>query len=558
MKISDIKLPSFSFLKGKKLCYVRTYHNVWQPSKTNPARKQAVKTNVRNVGIIKDPDGIGEIEFYDDFIKSHPELLLDQIMVSRTIREGQSRPVLQIKARSEIKGSTEIKHGAGRELNPPVYPVRHVKVKGFGLHYLISSLLKSDPLLVSMQEIFPGSWKEIMALAEFMVSDLDGRFEDFDYFCRNHETFSERDLTAADAAGLIKAIKEADIHRFFRTYLYKLKQGGLCCRGHILVLDSASCNSCSCSLNDSLSGADADGAAASDRPEHDAPNVQDEKCSPQGNGGQQERCDQHEQCGQQEQCWSKRIGKDALKPAGLDTAGLVQAEPVDMNAPEKDDLQQDDHQHDDQLDDLLPDLRVLLLLDEESGRPLYYQQFCGVIPELTKVLTECANALQCAPEDFVLVSDLGSCACSSEGVSEDSVIHSCSDDSSGGGCRLCETAVQAFRSLMDRMRLERPMLSSVRALDGKCFLEFIAVSIVMLIEHVVVAKREAGEVRYGISMSRIINKELMSLKRISLNGAREVFTEATREQLEIFCVFGFSIPGLTMSAVGIKDGGSVI
>lgn len=545
LKISDIKLPSFSFLKGKKHCYVRTYHNVWQPSKTNPAKMQAVKTNVRNVGIIKDPDGIGEIEFYEDFINEHPELMLDQIVVSRTIRDGQSRSVLQIKARSEIKVSTEIKTGAGRELNQPVNPVRHAKVKGCGLHLLISSLLKSDPLLVSMQECFPCSWEEIMALAEFLVSDLDGRLEDFDYFCRNHETFCECDLTATDAAGLIKAINEADIRRFFRTYLYKLKQEGLCCRGHIFVLDSASGSPCSCSLNDSLSGAGADSAAACGRTEQDDQNDLSGKCSRQGNGGQQEQHGKRGMQEQQQQGRTNKISKDELGPAGLDTAGLAQDEQVYMNAPEKADLLQDDHQHDDQLNDLLPDLRVLMLLDEKSSRPLYYKCFSGVIPDLTAVLTECADALQCAPEDFVLVSDLGSCACSGEGGRGCSVIHSSSDDSSGGDCRACEMTAQAFRSLMDRMILGSPMLSSARALEGKCFLEFIALSIFMLMEHVVDAKREAGDVRYGISMSAII-KELMSLKRITLDGEREMFTEATRELQEILGLFCLSVPGQTM------------
>lgn len=81
MKISDIRLLSLSVLKGRDKCYVRTYHNVWRPSKKAPSKKQAVKENVRNIGVINDPDGIGVIEFYEDFVSSHPELMLDQITV---------------------------------------------------------------------------------------------------------------------------------------------------------------------------------------------------------------------------------------------------------------------------------------------------------------------------------------------------------------------------------------------------------------------------------------------------------------------------------------------
>lgn len=65
---------------------------VWRPSKKDPSKKQAVKENVRNVGVINDPDGIGEIEFYEDFINSHPELMLDQITVTRSISEGETKP----------------------------------------------------------------------------------------------------------------------------------------------------------------------------------------------------------------------------------------------------------------------------------------------------------------------------------------------------------------------------------------------------------------------------------------------------------------------------------
>lgn len=63
---------------------------VWRPSKKDPSKKQAVKENVRNVGVINDPDGIGEIEFYADFINSHPELMLDQIIVTRSLSEGET------------------------------------------------------------------------------------------------------------------------------------------------------------------------------------------------------------------------------------------------------------------------------------------------------------------------------------------------------------------------------------------------------------------------------------------------------------------------------------
>lgn len=78
----------------------------------------------------------------------------------------------------------QVTRGAGSR------PVRKILgVKGWGLHYLISNLLLNDPPLESVQLTFPWHWEGIMALAEFMVSNLDARLNDVDYFCLVYDTF---------------------------------------------------------------------------------------------------------------------------------------------------------------------------------------------------------------------------------------------------------------------------------------------------------------------------------------------------------------------------------
>lgn len=53
-----------------------------------------------------------------------------------------------------------------------------------------------------------------------------------------------------------------------------------------------------------------------------------------------------------------------------------------------------------------------------SGRPLFYQHFNSVVPDLVAVKAQYAEELEFDPEDIVLVKDRGACCGSSDDCSD--------------------------------------------------------------------------------------------------------------------------------------------
>lgn len=225
-----------------------------------------------------------------------------------------------------------------------------------------------------------------MALAEFMVSNIDGRLDDVDYFCLVFDTYCGEAAAKEEVAALPKSIEEDEVQSFFDIFIAKLKshslsreqsmspglgprvsqsqrQGlgigarpsqswssgralvregeverateALLNKGRFWLLDSepyGTYSSCGCSLNDGLStGLSADRASAVDK--------------------------------NREEAWAA-----AVRP---------------------------------------PELRVLMLVDAESGRPLYYQHFNGAVPDLAAVKAQYAEELDLDPEDIELVKARG-------------------------------------------------------------------------------------------------------------------------------------------------------
>lgn len=190
-----------------------------------------------------------------------------------------------------------------------------------------------------------------------------------------------------------------------------------------------------------------------------------------------------------------------------------------------------------------PELRVLMLVDAESGRALYYQHLNGVVPDLAAVKAQCADALGLDPADIVLVKARGDFGSSDAFCDEPSNEDSCGCDgcSSFRECMTSEMVSEVFNTMKDRMRVTPYVLDSESALEGKCFIEFLAISIYMLIEHVVSLRRGEEALKSGDAVHDIIN-ELLILRRIILEGEPEVFTEGSRRQQEILRLFCLGMP----------------
>lgn len=191
-----------------------------------------------------------------------------------------------------------------------------------------------------------------------------------------------------------------------------------------------------------------------------------------------------------------------------------------------------------------PELRVLMLVDAESGRPLFCQYFNGVVPDLAAVKAQCADALGLDPADIVLVKARGDFGSSDAFCDEPSNESSCGCDgcSSFRACMAGKMISEVFSTMKDRMVLKPYALSSESALEGKCFIEFLAISIYMLIEHVVALRRGEEALKSGDAVHDIIN-DLLILRRVILEGAPDVFTEVSSGQQEILRLFCWACLG---------------
>ena len=78
------KMPRTLLTKGKSCCFLCVYKNVWVKAHKDkdgndvPARSMPAKRT--SIGKILEPDGIGEVFLYDDFLEEYPELRLYRVM----------------------------------------------------------------------------------------------------------------------------------------------------------------------------------------------------------------------------------------------------------------------------------------------------------------------------------------------------------------------------------------------------------------------------------------------------------------------------------------------
>lgn len=567
-ELTAIKLPPFSYYMANGKCYVRTYHNVRVPSKKDPSKTVPVKKNIKNVGVINDKDGIGPIIFYDEFIAAHPELNLGKLTVSRNLNQGQKRPNLQILPKEK-----------GDVIRMP----REVEVKSYGLHLVVKRILDKDPLVESLKFIFPDLWQECLALAEFMVAQPDARMINFELFQSTNETFTDRHLDGATISRLFKELSEKKIYEFFCDYFDRLEKGPFYNKERFWALDSTNFGCYGKDLNDLA--------------------------------------------------WGRQ-----------------------------------------KQDEDLPQLNVMMLVDQETERPLFYRHFNGSIPDVSTVQSMCQLAIQMGARSFVLVFDRGyygkdnigeifdtgyhfvSCVPLNKTVQFDAEIKEAAPEllsgthyssytrqnsiclekdfeirkgesrklyvhvfyspaaagasiehilqrradvaqlmrnnkqldaanakfaktyltvSDDGKIMNNNSAFQAasnragffviisdtvknssvayraylarstveevFTGLKARMQMRRVRVCTEESLDGKCFIQFLAISIWMMLDHILDERRRKGiEVPHN-SLPHVL-KEIMAMSRVTFDGQYNTYTTVSRKQRECLNLFGVQPP----------------
>lgn len=144
------ELPNLYFVKSGNYTYARTYHNEWQDKKSGSG-KVAVKTNTKTVGRIANKEGIGIIEFSSDFCRTHPQL--NKFSVSRTVDEDAA-----------ASGKYKLVFSP---LNPEeeIYDTPRITCKSIGISLVLDEMLKRDPVLNCLKEVFGEHYKQLLTEA---------------------------------------------------------------------------------------------------------------------------------------------------------------------------------------------------------------------------------------------------------------------------------------------------------------------------------------------------------------------------------------------------------
>lgn len=469
-------------------------------------------------------------------------------------------------------------------------PARKAETKGFGFHYLIKNLLKSDPLLSSIQETFPDRWDEIMAIAEFMVSELDAKMCDFDYFSRNHDTYCDHSLTPSSITKLLQSIDNDAILKFFFKYIDKLEKGAFYNKERFWALDSTSFGSYSRNLSDAQWG----------RPkqEESLPQLNVMMLVDQDsgrpiyyqhfNGSIPDVSTVKTMCAKALQLGARSFvlvfdrgyyGKDNLNEIFETGYHFVTCVPISKTVQFDPEIAEAAQQflRGKHFDPYCGQrcIRLTKQFDVGQGKTktVYVHVFFDdekaaaanteLMNRREEVIKMKKSKAQLSPANehfaskYLIEKDDGSFEHNDEAYDDfirragywvivsDVIKHT---HVAYNAYKARGTVEEVFSTMKTRMKINRMRVSTDSSLDGKCFIQFIAVSIWMLLEYVVDAKREKGELKSGISMSDII-KELKSIKRISFDNQCDVFTDASKMQKAILGMFGLSMP-----SNGYKDG----
>jgi|GEM_PF-846754 len=286
--------------KARDVTYVKAFDgNKWLPDKG-----YSVKENTRTIGVIDSAAGIGLIRFTPEFLKEEPSLADAAVVRYEDADTG------------EFKLRIEHSHAARvvtKHIPKCCHDVR--TVLSVGCHLVFSHLLQGDPLLKALQESFPATWRELLSLACFCVADGDFRSSRYALFASENDLPCQIPLTPCAITRLFQGISESDEMNFFSRYGEELYSSKAVPSRRFWALDSTSIST---------------------------------------------------------------------------YAGLADAR----------------HGHSKQGEDI-PQINVMMITDQKSGRPLFYSRFNGSIPDVATVRSAFDALLHMGQRSFVAVMDRG-------------------------------------------------------------------------------------------------------------------------------------------------------
>lgn len=307
MKLSKMnslikKLPNIYYqtISSRGVTYVKSFdENKWLPEK-----KYAIKTNTRTIGKINSGNGAGLILFEESFLKSRPEY--KDIAIVRYYDEEQKKWELRIEEDHSSEIITSLKVNSRHEVTDVI---------SVGTYLLFTKLIEKDTLLESLKSVFPDTYKQLLSLAYYCLDECDFKSNRYALYAKEHKLPYQVPLTPTAITRLFQSVTEADELNFFSHYFESLYKANGTSRRRFWALDSTSISTYSKYLDAKF-----------------------------GHNKQEEN---------------------------------------------------------------IPQINIVLLTDQKTGRPLYYSRFNGSIPDISTVSFTFDNLLHIGARSFVAVMDRG-------------------------------------------------------------------------------------------------------------------------------------------------------
>ena len=296
------KLPNIYYqtISSRGVTYVKSFdENKWLPEK-----KYAIKTNTRTIGKINSGNGAGLILFEESFLKSRPEY--KDIAIVRYYDEEQKKWELRIEEDHSSEIITSLKVNSKHEVTDVI---------SVGTYLLFTKLIEKDTLLESLKSVFPNTYKQLLSLAYYCLDECDFKSNRYALYAKEHKLPYQVPLTPTAITRLFQCVTEADELNFFSHYFESLYKANGTSRRRFWALDSTSISTYSKYLDAKF-----------------------------GHNKQEEN---------------------------------------------------------------IPQINIVLLTDQKTGRPLYYSRFNGSIPDISTVSFTFDNLLHIGARSFVAVMDRG-------------------------------------------------------------------------------------------------------------------------------------------------------
>lgn len=91
--------------------------------------------------------------------------------------------------------------------------------KRYGATYLLNAIAKSSGLKADLAAIFPNDYRQILALAYYLVLSPTNAMHQFPLWAEEHETFQPKDLTSQRITEIFRLVKEDEKQRFFSAQI---------------------------------------------------------------------------------------------------------------------------------------------------------------------------------------------------------------------------------------------------------------------------------------------------------------------------------------------------